>query len=206
MHFTATLICLSLGIFAFAQGRSVIRPYQEDATGKTKALLGNKNEIVRENQELADTSKLEELPAGYSYPVEKMLKAIEKLPEVLRKMLRNNPEAMNRIRRSINNEEKKRLCEVRRHNLQPRVGRQSVDSEDSRLYNIVNVADNVQLVSTETCRNPGLNQASHDLNGIKHWCKQEYVILPLLAMREGGEEIEIVRFEFPHGCACYVRD
>ena len=185
----------------------MVRPDQEDATGETKELLENIDEIVREKQEWADKSELEELPAGYNYPVEKMLKAIEKLPEVLRKMLKNNAaEAKNRIPRSINKKKKKRLCEVRRHNLQPRVGRQSVDSGEPRLYNIVNVGDNVQLVSTETCRNPGLNQASHDLNGIKHWCKQEYVILPLLAMREGGEEIEIVRFEFPHGCACYVRD
>ena len=206
MHFTATLFCVGMGIFSFARGRSVNNPDQKDATGETKAHHEYKDERVTEKQELADKSELEELPLGYSYPAEKMLKAIEKLPDVLRNMLRNNPEAKNRIRRSITNENKKRLCEVRRHNLQPRVGRHSVDTEDSSIYNIVNVADNVQLVSTETCRNSGLNQASHDLNGIKHWCKQEYVTLPLLALREGGEDIEIVRFEFPHGCACYVRD
>ena len=145
-----------------------------------------------------------ELEADSNYPTKNIEAAVAKASSTLKNLLRRNADRKRRKRSADVGDFNESICGVISHEFRPRVARQTVEPGDIRAYNIVNLPEFVQRVETERCEEEGLNMGS-GMAGVEHWCRQETVELPLLAVVAGTQDIVIRKFRFPHGCTCYVK-
>ena len=148
-----------------------------------------------------ETSALED---DSNYPTKNIEAAAAKASTSVKNFLRTNPDRKRKRRSADIDDFNESICGVISHEFRPRVARQAVEPGDSRAYNIVNLPEFVQRVQTLLCEEEGLNMGS-GMEGVEHWCRQETVDVPLVAVVTGTQDVVIRMFQFPHGCTCYVK-
>ena len=146
----------------------------------------------------------QELEGDPTYPVANILEAVASLPAPLTAWLQEESKEQIRKQRQTNDQFQKKLCEVDVSNFRPRAERRTEDADDNNMYNIINLAGVAQRVTTQVCYMSGLNTASYRMMGTEHWCRQEFVTVPLAAVARGSRKAVIKRFKFPYGCSCYL--
>jgi len=157
-----------------------------------------------------------DLEVDADYPTELVEQAVRKAQSIVENFLSKHQQELEkgRIGREKRSAKKgprreefsERLCKVNTQIFRPRIARHSSDPADLKLYNIVNLPDFAQRVEVRQCEN-GYNghNVGQGIGGTEHWCRQEYIALPLLAVVEGTDDLVLRRFNFPHGCSCYLR-
>ena len=146
----------------------------------------------------------QELEGDPNYPVENILEAVASLPAPLAAWLQEESKEQIRKQRQTGDQFQKKLCEVDVSSFRPRAERRTEDADDNNMYNIINLAGVVQRVTTQVCYMSGLNTGSYRMMGTEHWCRQEFVTVPLAAVARGSRQAVIKRFKFPYGCSCYL--
>ena len=157
-----------------------------------------------EGRSLSSKDMDQELESDPNYPIENILEAVASLPTPLSAWLQEESKDQIRKQRQTGDQFQRKLCEVDVSSIRPRVERRTEDADDNNMYNIINLAGVVQRVTTQVCYMSGLNTASYRLMGMEHWCRQEYVTVPLAAVARGTRQAVIKRFKFPYGCSCYL--
>ena len=162
----------------------------------------------------------EELEENENYPTEVIEEALKSASSIVKEFLRrpvripSNPFGDQISKRDTPGPEKftQKLCPAKRTKWStPGAPRRSAESSDESLYLPLNVKDKgdglpevFQEVWAWTCENEGLNTATNSLQGYDHWCKQEYMNLPLVALVPNTTTLAIKRFWFPTTCSCYL--
>merc|ERR1712212_10277 len=154
-----------------------------------------------------------DLEVDADYPTELVEEAVIKAQSIVENFLKEQQqeleEGRRREKRSVKGprweEFSERLCKVDTRIFRPRIARHSSNPADLKLYNIVNLPDFAQRVEVRQCKNSDGHNVGQGIGGTEHWCRQEYLALPLLAVREGTNDLVLRRFNFPHGCSCYLR-
>jgi len=163
------------------------------------------------NSETSEEIARFDLEVDADYPTELVKQAVTKAQSVVQNFLKEQEELEGRRRekRSVETprweEFSERLCKVDTQIFRPRIARHSSDPADLKLYNIVNLPDFVQRVEVRQCEHADGHNVGQGIGGTEHWCRQEYLALPLLAVVEGTDDLVLRRFNFPHGCSCYLR-
>ena len=170
-----------------------------------------RNDVIEETKPFNQFLNFEDDP---NYPTDAIEKAVAKAPAEVVDWLRKGA-TKTRTKRDVSNdpsgqEYQHRLCEAQSSQHRLRRARTSTNPEDFNLYHIVNLPDLVQTVTMIRCKH-GSTANGHgkspelSLYEVDHWCKQEYVEIPLVAVMVGTSNITVEEFMFPHGCTCYVR-
>jgi len=162
--------------------------------------------VTASSKSISNKDPENDLEPDPNYPAQNILDAVENLPAPLASWLleeSNSKEKMRRPRQAGDQFQKK-LCEVDVSIFRPRAERRTEDADDNKMYNIINVEGVVQRVTTQVCYMSGLNAGSYRLMGTEHWCRQEYVTVPLAAVARGSKQAVIKKFKFPFGCSCYL--
>ena len=153
-----------------------------------------------------------DLEVDADYPTELVEQAVIKAQSVVQNFLREQEQELEggrREKRSVEGprweEFSERLCKVDTQIFRPRIARHSSNPADLKLYNIVNLPDFVQRVEVRQCEHADGHNVGEGIGGTEHWCRQEYLALPLLAVVEATNDLVLRRFNFPHGCSCYLR-
>ena len=163
------------------------------------------------NSETSEEVVQFDLEVDADYPTQLVEQAVTKAQSVVQNFLKEQEEleGWRREKRSVEiprwEEFSERLCKVTTQIFRPRIARHSSDPADLKLYNIVNLPDFVQRVEVRQCEHADGHNVGQGIGGTEHWCRQEYLALPLLAVVEGTDDLVLRRFNFPHGCSCYLR-
>jgi hypothetical protein len=142
------------------------------------------------------------------YPSDKVLKIMDRSNRLFSSMFNKFPRTKSepeRPKRSM--EEGEYACEMYRRTIVPRVA----TNTRGKFQFIVNTPDinqeYIQQVHIGLCRDPGkaCMRAEGPFMDYDTECRQQTLEVKLLAVEEGSEFPIIDTFEFPSGCACFVK-
>ena len=160
--------------------------------------------VTASSKSISNKDPENDLEPDPTYPAQNILDAVENLPAPLASWLLEESKEKMRRPREAGDQFQKKLCEVDVSIFRPRAERRTEDADDNKMYNIINLEGVVQRVTTQVCYMSELNAGSYRLMGTEHWCRQEYVTVPLAAVARGSKQAVIKKFKFPFGCSCYL--